>query len=350
MSDHLSISSIAREAHVSVTTVSRVFRNSGYVSEETRRRVLLAAEKYHYQPKQYKQRSSRSAANAIVGVIVADLQNVFFLEIINNLSRVLSEQGINVVVCDSGESTQQEIRCLNMLHRQHVDGIIITPVSETAEYNTEFLTSIDQSGVPIILIDRDLKGVSLDGVFQNNYNGSVKAMDALIASGHRNIAIVSGPTTSKPGLDRLNGYLDTLKQNKIPMRNDYILYGDFKKESGYQLTCDLLRRSPEVTAVFCANNMMAIGAIRAIHHAHLSIPDDIALISYGSLDNFDLYQDSFLSELDLPSGIMGIECGKMMLERLQSKQKKGNRFSKRITFDARLILKGSEAFPQNRQR
>ncbi|HPF88062.1 MAG TPA: LacI family DNA-binding transcriptional regulator [Candidatus Limiplasma sp.] len=346
MVSDISIVDIAKIAKVSPSTVSRALTGSGYVSAETKKRIMKVVNSYDYQPKQYKKRSVRSIKNSVIGIVVSDLNNIFFQQIINSITSVFDQHQIETIICNSDESIQREVRILSTLQQFQVDGIIISPTSETAEYNTEFLMELDGAGMHVILVDRDVKGIAMNGVFQETLNGTFSAINTLISLGHRNIAIIAGPTTSKPGLDRLNGYLDSFKTHSIPINPEYILYGDFKLKSGYELTAQLLKQHPEVTAVFASNNLMALGSLHAIYDAGLSIPDDIAFISCGTLDQFDLYNERKISVIMQPTDMMGEECAKILLERMMSTKKKAP--AKRISFDSTLELRGSEAFPIHR--
>lgn len=342
-----SIRDIAQEAKVSSATVSRVFAGSAHVSAETQALVLKIAQEHGYEPKVYQKRQHHVSADRLVGIVAADLRNPFFLDTIGYMEAVLAEQGIDTVICNSNESTQKEIRILSML-KGKVDGIIISPISENAEYNVDFLRDLNATGTPIVLIDRDLKGVGLDGVFQDDYNVSLECVDALIQAGHKNIAIIAGPISSKPGLERLNGYMDSLKAHNIPTRKEYIAYGDFKADSAYHLTLELLEHHPEITAIFCCNNMMAIGAIRAIYGKGMCIPQDIALIAPGSVDALDLVHSLNISEINQPIEQMAEEAAGMMIEKLSGNHKR-TRAVRRITYEGRLILRGSEAYPSHRK-
>lgn len=334
------IQDIADEASVSPTTVSRVFSKHSYVSEDTRKAVLDAAQRLGYEPKHYTHRAPAETCGALIGMVVADLHNPFFMSIYDSAQRVLNGSGNGLVVCDSKESPQQEIANLNAL-KNRVSGLIVSPVSETAEYNALFLKELNSSGTPVILLDRDLKNVGLDGVFQENYTGTFEAIECFISNGHRNIGIITGPNDSKPGHDRLNAYMDALRQHNLPLRQEYIAYGDFQQESGRQLAGHMLKSYPEITALFCSNNLMTLGALQAIHELGKSIPRDIAFISYGSLSHKDFYQDIAISALDQPVKLMGEECARLILDRLGS-GKKRTRTVRRITCEPTLILSGTE--------
>ena len=342
-----SIKDIAKEANVSSATVSRVFAGNSYVSAQTRELVLQIAQAHGYEPRTYQKRHHDQKNGQTVGIVVADLHNPFFLNMISCIENALSSKGIECVICNSNESSQKEIRILNMLKKQ-VDGIIISPISENAEYNIEFMKELNAAGTPIVLIDRDLKGVGLDGVFQDNYNISVECVEALIRAGHKNIATIAGPISSKPGIERLNGYMDALSTHGIPVKKEYIAYGDFKAESGYSLASEMIDHHPEVTAIYCCNNLMTFGAIQAIYAKGLLIPDDIAIISSDSVHTIDIAHGVAISSISQPVEQMGEEAATMIIEKLSVRRKQAKAI-RRITYEGHLKLCGSELYPKNRK-
>ncbi|MEG1676970.1 MAG: LacI family DNA-binding transcriptional regulator [Clostridia bacterium] len=349
MANHYSITEIAKLAGVSATTVSRVFHGDGYVKEETKASILQIAKENGYQPRQYKKRRTLVMHDAVVGIVVPDIENAFFQQIIRAIVAIFDQHGIETVICDINEDPNKEIRSLSLLKQLNVDGIIITPASENAEYNRDFLKELHEKGMPIIMLDRDVKGIGLSGVFQNSYDGAYNAVNKLIEMGHERIAIVGGPITSKPGLDRMVGYMDALKYHDITVRQEYILYGDFKTESGYALTKQLLREHPKVTAIFSANNLMSIGSLQAIKEAGLAIPEDISFVAYGALNPYDINQQGTITELVEPTELMGYECAHLMLEKMSAGKKKSFHVAKRVSFDTSLLLRGSEVFPIHRK-
>ena len=337
-----SIQKIAELVGVSVATISRYFNDSTKVGEETANRIEQVCTQLGYNPKKYKHRLSRSGS--IVGVIVADLSNYFFIDIINAITDTLNKHKMEVIICNSNESPENEIRMLNNLSR-FTSGIIISPVNESIEYNSEFIENINKTAIPVVLLDRDTKSGRLSGVFQNSYSGAMQAVKALINNGHKNIAMLSGPITAKPGLERLSGYMDCLRLNNIPIVSDYILYSDFLCEPAERMTIKLLSAHPEVTAIFSANNMMTIGAYRGIKRLGLSVPDDFALVSYGEILPNLTYDAEGLSVLYQPTREIGLQCANILLERINNKSK----IEKRVTIDSQLILRGTEIYPPNRQ-
>lgn len=341
------INDIAERARVSQATVSRVFSGNGYVDPETKERILRISEELEYRPKQYKKRSSIPVCNKVIGVVVADINNSFFNEVIKGIGRLAYSNGMDLIICDTDEDPQREIRCLNILKQNHIGGLIISPTSDVVEYNAEFLKKMNNSGIPVVMLDRDIKIPGMDGVFLDNYQASFDLVQTLIDNDHREIAIITGPTTSKPGIDRLNGYFEALKANKIPIREKYICYGDFKKESAYKLTKELLRTQKTVTAIFSSNNLMSIGCMKAIADSNMTIPDDISFVSAGHLDVFE-FNGINISATQGPTMQMGEEAARILIEKLQRSNKHKDSITRRVIFHYEQILRGSEKFPKNR--
>jgi LacI family transcriptional regulator len=227
-----------------------------------------------------------------------------------------------------------------------VNGVIAVPVSDAEAYNSDYLIDMNNSGVPVVLLDRDIKGANIDGVFMDNFNSGYLSAEAFIRNGHKNIAIICGPVTSTSGCARLNGYLAALKEYNLPVREEYIVYGDFKFDLAYQLTKRLLADYREITAIFAANSRMSRGCLLALAESGISVPDDMAFIACGRLDgNFDQ-----ISSVIYPTVSIGEECANILLEKIRAGRKQKNGPKKRTTFDMELVLRGSEAFPTNRQQ
>ena len=335
---------VAREAGVSLTTASRVINKSGYVSKEKVEAVLRAAKKIGYKIPEDKKEKYISLSEDIVGVVVSDINNPFYSEAIKGITQVLKKHNINCIICDTDESPEQEIQSLDILKREKVGGIIITPASEVAEYNIEYLKELNASGIPIILLDRDIKLSGFDGVFLDSFKGAFEAVKTFIDHGHKEIAIITGLITSKSGIDRLKGYLEALRLNNIMIKEEHILYGDFKEEKAYELTTKLLNTRKEVTAIFSSNNLMSVGCFEAISDFGLKIPDDIALISFDDFYFFGT-RGFNISAVARPTIHMGIEAANILVNRIEKGKKNKDQISKRIVLSPKLVLRGSENFP-----
>lgn len=338
---------IAKEAKVSLATVSRVLNKSDYVSENKRIAVLNAAKKLGYKTSKHSKKAYEKMISDIVGIVVADINNPFFSEVTKGITHVLKEKNINALICDTDESPEQEIKALQTLRREKVGGIIITPASEAVEYNAEYINELKSLGISIVLLDRDIKLSGFDGVFLDSYKGAFEAVKLLIANGHSDIAIIAGLITSKPGIDRLNGYLEALRQNNLPIKEEYIMYGNFKKEMAYKLTKKLLNKKNRVTAIFSSNNLMSVGCLEAISELGLKIPEDISFVSFDDFYFFDTFGFK-ISVIERPTIQMGIEAANILIEKMKKGKREKEYISKRIILSPNLVIRGSEKYPINR--
>lgn len=331
------IRDIARVAKVSSTTVSRVLNGTGYVKEETKLAVLKTIKELNYTPSAVARSLSRNETNTI-GVLVPDIQNPFFGEVIKGISSLADEKNLNIILCDTDENVLKEIKSLNMLKEQRILGIIITPTNDTNEVNNEQLSVLENMGIPIVLVDRDVKHSNFDGVFIDNIKGAYEATNALIKEGHRKIAIITGPDSSKPGRDRLTGYKKALRMNDIELNEEYLFYGDFKYDSGYKCTQKILKIEDRPTAILVCNNMMNLGSIRALYENELRIPQDMAIIGFDEVQMLDVVGLK-ISVVSRPSTEMGKTAMELLLKKLEVKD---HTSTERITLLSKLVLKGSE--------
>ncbi len=344
----ISISEIAKRAGVSPATVSRAFSGQGYVNEKTKQNILRIAKEAGYTPKKYKKRQYFSSLNNVIGVVIPDIQNSFFSKVIRGIESVTYENGYDLFICDSAQDPSKEIRCISALHHRQIRGLIIASVSDFIEYNIEYLKALNDSGTPVVLFDRDLRISGMDGVYIDNYNGAKQATQAFIDAGHIEIAIICGPTSSKTGSERQNGYISTLRQNNIPIKEEYILYGDFQAPSAYELTKKLVLTQNKVTAILTSNCRMTYGCLKALLELGLSVPEDIALISFGMVEN-PFMQNLNISHVSLPVPPIGEKCAKILLEKISAGKHYRKMINKQIYFSTDLHLCGSEIYPINRK-
>lgn len=340
------IKDVAERAGVSIATVSRCYNNTGYVSDEAKKAIKKAAHELNYSPKKYKQRRIPESTSDVIGVVVTEINNPFFTSVINAVEQIADKHGKTIMICDSQEKPKTELRHLEML-RTRVGGLIIAPTSQVAYYNAEYIKELNDKVMPVVLLDREVSVPQLDGVFVDSFRGAYDGLQVLIDNGHRDIAIIAGPTTSKPGLERLNGYLEILKDNDIPIREEYILYGEFSEELAYSLTKKLIHTQKAVTAIFSSNINMSFGCIKAIYDQGMTIPDDMAYIGFDDYPLFDINALS-LSVLQNPGYQLGIDCATWLVNRMDKHKRYKDIPVRRIILMPKLILRGSEKFPKNR--
>ncbi|MCY6483133.1 LacI family DNA-binding transcriptional regulator [Clostridium aestuarii] len=335
----VTISDIAKKAGVSQATVSRVLNNSGYVKQETREKILKIIKELNYTPSAIARSLSTNKTNTI-GVIVPDINNPFFGEIIKGISEVADKHNLNIILCDTDERMEKELKALQLLKEQRIQGIIITPTSVEDEFNSEYLNTLENLGIPIVLVDGHVKYSTFNGVFVDNIKGAYEGVEAFIKAGHRKIAIITGRMNSKPAKDRLIGYKKALARNHIPIDEKYIFYGDYKQESGYDFTKHILKMEDRPTAIFVCSNMMTLGCIKALYEEKLSIPEDIAIIGFDRVDVLNIVgmNISFIDGPTIEMGRIGME---MLINALKNKK---NRMINKITLIPKLVLKGSENY------
>ena len=278
-----------------------------------------------------------------MALVVADINNPFFADIIKGVSKVARANGYTVFACDTDETVKTELSVLETIQRQTIAGLIITPVSEQARRNAELLEAIQEREIPVVLVDREVKSANFDGVFIDNYKGAFDGVEALLHAGHRKIAIIAGPATSKPGKDRLKGYLEALRLYGIPVNEEYVQHGDFRWESGYHLTQRLMQLEERPSAIFVSNNLMSIGCIKALTELQLHVPKDVSLLVFDdSVALHAISQD--ISVINRSATQMGIEAAKILIEKIQNKEKNVRRIPKKIVLLPKLELRGSEIF------
>jgi LacI family transcriptional regulator len=245
---------------------------------------------------------------------------------------------LRIILYDTAENQEKEMEFLSRLRKFDACGIIITPVSDTNEFNFDYLESFKRVGIPIVLVDRDVKHSNFDGVFIDNIKASFDTTMELLHQGHKEIGIISGPKTSKPGRDRLTGYYEAFKAKGVNLNEDNIYMGDFSYESGYKLTKKLLSKNKKITAIFTCNNLMTLGALKALNELGMSIPDDISFMAFDEISVLsDVGYD--ISYVSRETFNMGKIAGEMLLKRLNEPE---DLSITRTILSAALVLKGSE--------
>jgi LacI family transcriptional regulator len=335
----VTISDIAKGAKVSHATVSRVLNSSGYVKDETRKRVLEVIKDLNYTPSAIA-RSLSTSRTSTIGVIIPDINNLFFGEIVKGITEIADLHNLNIILCDTDEDKDKELRAINVLKEQRIQGLIITPTFYKKAGNCENLNTLKNLGIPIILIDGHVEYLDFSGVFIDHIKGAYDGTAALIEAGHRKVAIITGDMNSRPAKERLKGYEKALEAYNIPIENDYIFYGDYKYETAYEITKQILKMHNRPTAIFVSSNTMILGCIRAFHEEKLSIPEDMAIIGFDKVDVLDIIGMN-ISFINGPSNELGRTGMKMLLELLGSKKRTE---IKRVTILPEVVLKGSEKY------
>jgi len=327
----ITIKDVARYAGVSTSTVSHVINRTRFVKDSTRQKVLKAISDLGYHPNILARNLRRSKTNT-VGLIICDLTNPFFSEILRGIEQCLGKEGYSIIVANTDYDIKKESDSVRLFYSKRVDGFIIVPASNE-DRHVKFLVD---NNVPIVLLDRKLDKVRADSVIVDNFGGTKKLTAHLINSGHRRIGIITGSTNCTPGKERLAGYLEALKMSNLSMDQTLIKIGNFKQESGYKLTLELLSLPSPPTAIVACNNLMGLGVLDALKDRKIHIPEEIAV---GVFDDMPWFRhiNPPLTVVAQPSFELGVTAGRLLLEQIKKERRK----PREIVFKVDLVVRDS---------
>lgn len=322
---------IASKSGVSIATVSRYLNKSGYVKQETRELIKNAIQEIKKQENIYEKEKN-------IAVVFPDLSNMFFTDVLKGLTEEADKLNYNVFSFDSGESIEKEMKIIDALKDFNICGLIITTTIRNRETTKKHVQNLKSLGVPIILIDRDLIFCDFDGIFSDNKKGAFDGVDTLIAEGHKNIAVITGPLDYETSQLRLEGYKQAHKVNELEINESYIHEGDYQIDSGYNLTKEIINNNKDVTAIFSCNNMMTLGAINALNEMDIKIGEDISLLGFDDLEFFT-YLGLNISVVSRQTS----EMGKIAFEVLSKKILEEEPYAtQNIVLKPSIVLRGSE--------
>ena len=218
-------------------------------------------------------RSLRRNETGTIGLIVPDNSNPFFAEVARTVEDMGFQNGYSVILCNSDDNLDKEAAYIQVLIAKQVDGVIFI----AAGTRQDSLEELDRQGIPFVVADRDIKQTLADVVLVDNEQGGYDITRYLVALGHARVACIAGPSQLTPSADRVLGYRQALVESNLPVDDSLILPGDFRYEGGESAMGRLLRAEIPPTAVFCCNDLMAIGALRAIRNAGLLVPRDVSV-------------------------------------------------------------------------
>lgn len=323
---------VARTAGVSIATVSALLNGTSNVSPRLTRRIEDAIAAIGYERNAIA-RSLRTGATRTIGLTVADIRNPFFTDVTATIQAQLNRAGYAVMLCSSDEDTAQQDSQIKLLLDRMVDGLIIAPAGEDAVMRR----LIGATRKPVVLIDRMIEGLGVDAVLLDNTAAVAEAVDYLVALGHRRIGFISGPPETTTGRERLAGYREALGRAGIAADPTLIRDGSFREFEGYRAAMGLMTMQDRPTALFSANNLMVIGAMRAIRDLGLTCPGDV---SVASMDDF-VWADIFgprLTTVAQPVEAIGEQAARMLLDRLDGTADPGPRV---VTLQGRLMVRNS---------
>lgn len=325
---------VAKKAGVSIATVSRVLNNSELVSEKTKQKVKMAIEELNYTPNIIASALTKKSTLTI-GLLIPDISNPFYSELSRGVEDACNDFGFNTVICNTDYCIQKETAYINLLRQKSVDGFIIT----TAHYNDENVINLATDNVPLVLLDRNIEksdGYDIDVVCSDNVTSGYLATNHLIQLGHKSIACFLGPPQIEVNIERARGYVKAIKEACLKIVPELVAYGDFKLDFGYKKTLELLNRGLRPTAFFAANDLIALGIIRALKSVGFSVPADISVVG---CDNTILAEltDPQLTTINQPIREMGYCATEILIKKLKGERSK----SEKIIFNTELVVRKS---------
>jgi len=328
----VSIVDIARVARVSHSTVSRALQNSPLVNGETAERIKKIARESGYLASAVA-RSLATRTTRTVGVVVPTIADPFIGEVVAGIESVANERGYSVILASSHADPQREMKVARSFGERRVDGILVTASRVGAAYG-ELLASMQ---APVVLINNQHPGDFARSIMIDNLAASRKAMAHLIGLGHRRIAYIGDRTGFQSDTERLSGYRQSLKKAGLPNLREWIRHGDGKAEEGERMAEQLLRSPDPPTAIFCYNDMTALGALRAAQRLRLRVPRDLSLVGFDDLFVAS-YTTPALTTVRQPMQEMGRKAMQILLELLA-----GGAPRSHLKVQGELIVRGSTA-------
>ncbi|NEG95835.1 substrate-binding domain-containing protein [Bifidobacterium sp. SMB2] len=335
MARRTTIKDVAAAAGVSVTAVSLVLNNRpSRVSEETRRAILEAAKTLDYVPNQVA-RTLVTQRSMLLAFVVPDIQNLFFASLAKRLEDECRRMGYSLIIANTDDSRDTEHDVITRLAARGVDGMFLISAGESGADMEGFRLDVTRCGCPVVLVDRMPSGAWCDAVGIDNHEGGRLAARCLMEHGHRRIACVSGDVRIGNAGDRRDGFVEAL--GEAGLRPAAMIEGDYRHAGGYA-AADVVVESG-ATAVFCCNDLMALGLMRRLSERGLRVPDDMSVMGYDGI------AERFGFEFDLTTVGQGIgrlagESAAMMKGRIERSDAPAGR---RVVIPPKLISRGSVA-------
>ncbi|UIR28772.1 LacI family transcriptional regulator [Priestia flexa] len=319
------IKDIAKVAGVSITTVSRALNGYSDVNEKTRQKIINVAKKLNYSPNTLARglvmQKSKTIGLLVSGISRESVKDNFTFEVLCGVNERASLLGYDLILFNTNTTKQREKTYTQLCKERRVDGAIIQGIKKDDPYLTEVL----ESNIPCVLVDIPIRSNLVGYVTTDNKLGAKKAVEHLVQLGHVHIGMVNGSEDAFVSQERLRGYLDTLEEHGIDIRENWIVNGEFEEAVAEQQAYELLKNNEEITSLFCASDLMALGALKACKRLGRSVPDQISIVGY---DNIVLaaYSSPQLTTVGQEVYQIGYEAADLLIEILENRSTNMERY------------------------
>lgn len=331
----IKISDVAAKAGVSPATVSRVLNGIVHVNPDTKEKVLQAIDELHYHPNAAA-KNLRSQKTSTIGIIVPDINSAYFAQIVKGIENMAYARKYKVIICDAENSKEKELEYLTFLTDRTVDGMILN----TTQLSEKEVIEFAEKGYNIGVIGKHIEHDLVPCIYTDNVKISKTVISHLVQNGHKDIVYINGYPDSTDSYERLNGYLKGLSEHQIPFRPELIENGNFNEDSGYEAMTRLLSKEISFTAVYAANDEMALGVYKACREKNLRIPQDIAIVGVDN-NRISKYLTPTLSSVNQPIYTMGALLVEKFIDQMKQNEFQGNRVFK---LDSELIIRESSDY------
>lgn len=311
--DRITMADVAREVGVSIMTVSRVINNKGDVSPATRQRVVVAIERLGYRPSSIA-RGLATHHTGTLGLVIPDVANPFFAEVARGVEQVAYAEGYNVFLCNTDEDPERELDVLGSLEEKRVDGIVLC----SSRLSSDDIRLVVESHPAVTLVNRrvDHLGPGVGVVRVDDVTGGRLATEHLLARGHRMIGFLSGPSESHSGKLRLQGYREALDKAGLAFNEHWVAGCAPVAEAGRIAALGLLQQAPELTALLCYNDLVAVGVLQACAEGGRRVPDDVAVVGFDDIPLAALVRPP-LTTCRVPRHELGTKAVALLLDRIR---------------------------------
>lgn len=305
------IKDVAKATGLSIATISK-FINGGNVLDNNKVLIENAIKELGFKVNEIA-RGLKTNKTMTIGVLIPDLKNVFCTTIVSIIENILIQNGYSTIICDYKQNSELEKMKLDFLVNKKVDGIITIPYDGS---DAQGIQDLLNKNIPVVLIDRAIKGISCDTVLVDNLNASYDSVEQLIVKGHKRIGIICGPENIFTAEERLKGYIRVHEDYSMKIDDSLIKKGDYEIESGYSLLNELIDSDTPPTAVFVTNYEMTLGAIMAVNERNIKMPDELSFIGFDNLQMAKIVKPT-LSIVVQPMELIGETAANILLRRLK---------------------------------
>ena len=332
----VTIKDVAKVAGVSPSTVSRALNDSPLINKKTKARICEIAEKLGYERNEIAWGLVKGTSGAL-GLVVPDVTNPFFAEIAKGVGEVAHAYGCGVLLCTTEGDLAREAQYLRFLRRKRVDSLILCAVTAD-DPNLPKLCG----AIPFVLVSRLVRGLDAPFVVGDDRMGTRLAVEHLVQLGHREIAFIGGPPNVQSSQDRMVTFQEVLREHGLPQRSHWAVFSDFTQTAGRKAAKKILRQKPRPTAIFAANDVIALGVLEAAEELSISIPEDLSLVGYDNI-SFAALPRIQLTTIAQPAYEMGRIAAEYLLDLCRGEKREGLR----CVLPPRLVVRNTTAPPRS---